>query len=102
MFPLSRSFELFGAVLNIRLLLLALCCVGAAESLRARGHGYRPGAVLLVFAGVLSAIFAAYSAEEPLRWAYFATTTIAVVTFAALAHALRDRAEVSEVVPARG
>ena len=101
-FPLSRSIEIFGAELNTRLLLLALCCAGVGESLRARGQGYRPGALLLVGAGVLSAIFAAYSAEEPLRWAYFASTAVGVATFAGLAHALRDRAEVSEVVPASG
>jgi hypothetical protein len=101
-FPLSRSIEIFGTELNARLLLLALCCAGVGESLRARGQGYRPGAALLVGAGVLSAIFSMYSAEEPLRWAYFASTAVAVATFAGLAHAVRDRAEISEVVPARG
>ncbi len=36
----ARS-KAFGLVLNARLILLALCCAGAAESLRARGHDYR-------------------------------------------------------------
>jgi hypothetical protein len=101
-FPFSRSLELFDIELNTRLLLLALCCLGAGESLRARGQGYRPGAALLVFAGMLSAIFAVYSGEDPLRWAYFATTAVSVSTFAALAHALRERGEISEAVPAGG
>ncbi len=87
-FQFSRSFEALGLELNARLLLLALCCLGAAESLRARGQIFRPSAVLLAFAGVLSAIFAAYSPEEALRWGYFATTAVALTTFAALAHAL--------------
>jgi hypothetical protein len=87
-FPFTRSFTAFGLVLNARLLLLALCCVGAAESLRARGQDYRTGALMLAFAGVLSAILAAYSAAEALRWGYFATTVVGLTTFAALAHAL--------------
>jgi len=87
-FPFTRSFEAFGLVLNARLILLALCCAGAAESLRARGHDYRTGAIMLAFAGVLSAILAAYSPAEALRWGYFATTIVGLTTFAALAHAL--------------
>jgi hypothetical protein len=88
-FPFSRSFEVFGIQMGPRLLLLALCCVGAAESLRARGNAYRTSAIMLAFAGVLSAIFASYAPVEPLRWAYFATTVVALTTFAALAHGLQ-------------
>ena len=95
-FPFSRSFEAFGIELNARLLLLALCCVGAAESLRARGNGYRTSAIMLAFAGVLAAIFAAYSAQEALRWGYFATTVVALMAFAALAQALPEKARVTE------
>lgn len=91
-FPFTRSFEVFELQLNARLLLLALCCVGAAESLRARGQDYRTGAILLAIAGVLSVILAAYSADDALRWGYFATTAAALTTFTALAHALpRER-----------
>lgn len=88
-FPYTRSFEAFGIVLNARLILLALCCAGAAESLRARGSLFRASAILLAFAAVLAAIFSAYSAGTPLRWGYFATTVIALTTFAALAHSLQ-------------
>ncbi|MEJ1962868.1 MAG: hypothetical protein WDO56_15485 [Gammaproteobacteria bacterium] len=92
-FPFSRSLQFFDIELNTRLLLLALCCVGAGESLRARGQGYRPGATLLAFVGILSALFAVFPTAEPLRWAYLATTLVALSTFAALSHALRDRTD---------
>jgi hypothetical protein len=97
-FPFTRSFQAFGIELNARLILLALCCLGAAESLRARGSSYRAGAILLAFAGVLSAIFAAYSANEVLRWGYFATTAVGLTSFAALAHALPEKAAEPEPV----
>jgi hypothetical protein len=100
-FPFSRSFEAFGIVLNARLLLLTLCCLGAAESLRARGSLFKTSAIMLAFAGVLSAILAAYSGIEPLRWGYFATTVVSLTTFTALAHALPEKAPVTEeAVPA--
>jgi hypothetical protein len=95
-FPYTRSFEAFGIVLNARLILLALCCAGAAESLRARGSLFRASATLLTFAAVLSAIFAAYSGIVPLRWGYFATTAVALTTFAALSHALPEKAPLAE------
>jgi hypothetical protein len=96
-FPYTRSFEAFGIVLNPRLIVLALCCAGAAESLRARGSLFRASAILLTFAAVLSAIFSAYSAGTPLRWAYFATTVVALTTFAALAHSLQwQRSRIAE------
>ena len=94
-FPYSRSFQIHGFEIGARLLLIALCCLGAAESLRARGGLYRHGALLLVFVGTLSSIFSAYPADEPLRWGYFATTTVALATFAALAGALPERSEES-------
>jgi hypothetical protein len=100
-FPFTRSFEAFGIDLNARLILLALCCLGAAESLRARGSSYRAGAILLASAGVLSAIFAAYSTHEALRWGYFATTAVALSSFAALAHALREKVTETESMAAQ-
>lgn len=99
-FPFTRSFETFGIELNARLILLALCCVGAAESLRARGQAFRMSAVMLVFAAVLSTVFAAYSPSELLRWGYFATTAVGLTTFTALAHALPDNARVPQALPA--
>jgi hypothetical protein len=87
-FPFTRSFEILGVQMGPRLLLLALCCLGAAESMRARGGAYRTGAVMLAFAAVLSVICSAYPATEVLRWGYFATTAVAVVTFGALAGSL--------------
>jgi hypothetical protein len=99
-FPFTRSFEAFGVVLNARLLLLALCCLGAAESLRARGYAFRGSAVMLAFAGVLGVIFAGYSAEEPLRWGYFAPAVVGLTAFAALAHALPEKARAAEPLPA--
>lgn len=87
-FPFTRSFEAFGMELNARLLLLALCCFGAAESLRARGGDYRSGALLIVAPGVLSLAVAAYSADDALRWGYFATIAVALTTFTALAGSL--------------
>ncbi|HTU61695.1 MAG TPA: hypothetical protein VMF89_24735, partial [Polyangiales bacterium] len=99
-FPFTRSFEAFGVVLNARLILLALCCLGAAESLRARGNLYRAGAIMLAFAGVLSAILSAYSAQEALRWGYFAAGVVGLTTFASLAHALPEQEHASESLPA--
>jgi hypothetical protein len=87
-FPFTRSFEAFGLLLNARMILLAMCCLGAAESLRARGLLFRTSAITLAFAGVLSAVLAASSAGEALRWGYFITTVSGLVTFASLAHAL--------------
>jgi hypothetical protein len=84
-FPGSSTIEWFGLQLNTRLVLLALCCLGAAESLRARGAGYRAGAAALAVAGAMSAGLSAYSANDVLWWGYFATTTVATGTFAAVA-----------------
>ena len=81
--------EWFDLNLNTRLVLLALCCLGAAESLRARGPGYRASAALLAAAGVMSVAFSAYSTPGALRWSYFATTAVAIGTFAAVAISLR-------------
>ncbi len=101
-FPFTRSFHVFGTEVNARLLLLALCCLGAAESLRARGYIYRAGAILLTFAGVLSALLAAYSpAAEHLRWGYFAATLVGITTFAALSHALPETAAEPEPLAAQ-
>jgi hypothetical protein len=98
-FPLSHPAEWFGMSLNLRLVLLALCCLGASESLRVRSQdqGYRAGALLMLFVAALSLWFATFDASNPLRWAYFATTTVSLTTFTALAHALRQRAGVTEV-----
>lgn len=101
-FPFSRSVQVFDIELNTRLLLLALCCVGASESLRTRGQGYRPSATLLAFVGILSALLGMFPAADPLRWAYFATTAVALSAFAALSHALRDRTDLSVALPASG
>jgi hypothetical protein len=85
LFPSSSTIRVLGFDLNTRLVLLALCCLGAAEALRAEGRRYRAGALLAVCAGLLSAVFSAYSTPDALWWGYFATTAVAVVTFAALA-----------------
>lgn len=102
-FPFSRSVDVFGAEINARLLVLALCCLGASESLRARTRdaGYRAGALLLLISAVLSALFAVCPAPNPLLWGYLATTVVALTSFTALAHALRQRAPVSEAYAAR-
>ena len=95
-FPFSRSFDVSGVEIGARPLLLALCCLGAAESFRARGSLFRISAIMLGFVAALSAILGAYAAEEPLRWGYFATTAVAVATFAALAGALPERRVTSQ------
>jgi hypothetical protein len=102
-FPFSLSMGGLGAELNTRLIIVALCCFGASESLRARprDQGYRAAATLLVFAAVLGVLFAACSAPNPLRWGYFATTMTGVTTFAALAHALRQRTGIEAAYAAR-
>jgi hypothetical protein len=89
-FPFSQSVEIFGLHLGPRLLLLALCCLGAAETLRARGSAYRTSAIMLAFAGVLSATLAAWAPMEALRGVYFATTMVALITFTTLAQGLRS------------
>ena len=88
-FPGSSMIEWFDLDLNTRLVLLALCCLGAAESLRARGSSYRASAALLAAAGLMSVAFSAYSTPGALRWSYFATTAVAIGTFAAVAISLR-------------
>jgi hypothetical protein len=90
-FPGSSTIELLGLHLNTRLVLLGLCCLGAAESLRARGPGYRTGAAALAVAGLMSAGFSTYSAADALRWGYFATTLVGIGTFAAVAMSARLR-----------
>lgn len=97
-FPFSHPAEVLGLELNLRLVLLALCCVGASESLRVRpqSQGYRAGSLLLLFAAVLGLWFSTISAPNPLRWAYFATTMVSLTAFTALAHALRQRAGITE------
>jgi hypothetical protein len=49
---------------------------------------------------VLGVIFAGYSAEEPLRWGYFAPAVVGLTAFAALAHALPEKARAAEPLPA--
>jgi len=97
-FPFSRSMEVLGTELNTRLVLLALCCLGASASLRIRSpnHGSREGATMLLFAGVLSMLFAILSEPNPLRWGYLGTTIVSLTTFAGLAHALRQRTGIAE------
>jgi hypothetical protein len=93
-FPFSRPLEIVGLQLGPRLLLLALCCLGAAESLRARGSAYRTSVIMLAFAGVLSASLAACAPLESLRWVYFATTMVGLITFSTLAYGLQtERSE---------
>jgi hypothetical protein len=90
-FPFSRSLEVYGVVLSSRLVLIALCCLGAAESLRARDGIFRTSAIVLLFVAMLSVVLSMYSAEYPLRWGYFATTAVAVAAFASLAGTLPER-----------
>ncbi|MEJ0035687.1 MAG: hypothetical protein WDO68_06370 [Gammaproteobacteria bacterium] len=96
-FPGSSTIDWFGLRLNTRLVLLALCCLGAGESLRSRGAGYRSGAASLATVGGVSAIFSAYSTPDTLWWGYFATTVIAIGTFATVALALRSPATIAAV-----
>jgi len=96
-FPGSSTIEWFGLDLNTRLVLLALCCLGAAESVRARGASYRGGAVALAAAGLLSAGLSAYSTPDALWWGYFATTMIATSAFAAVAMTASCRGAVSSL-----
>lgn len=88
-FPGSSTIEWLGLHLNTRLVLLALCCLGAAESLRARGASYRAGAAALAAAGAMSAGLSAYSTHDALWWGYFATTIVATGTFVAVAMTAR-------------
>jgi hypothetical protein len=66
------------------MLLLALCCAGAAESFRIRGQ--RTGIVLLMCAAALSVALALYGPESSLIWGYFTTTLVALTTFASVAY----------------
>ena len=105
-FPFTRSMTFFDLELNVRLMLLALCCLGAAEALRGRGVGYRTGATLMAIAGVLTAMIAGYTPTHALAWGYFATTLSGVVAFTALtltpAPAVEARASANELsAPAR-
>ncbi|MEJ1962039.1 MAG: hypothetical protein WDO56_11060 [Gammaproteobacteria bacterium] len=88
-FPAGTTVGLFGVELNTRLLLLALCCAGAGESLRAMGPGYRFSGSLLALVGALSATFAACLGPEALWWGYFATLLVGLATFTVLALILR-------------
>jgi hypothetical protein len=83
-FPASSTIEWLDLELNTRLVLLALCCLGASESLRARGNGYRLGALSLAAAGVMSAVFSACSTPSALWWGYFATSVVAIGAFASM------------------
>jgi hypothetical protein len=82
-FPYGVTLQLFGITFNVRLLLLALCCAGAAESFRIRGQ--RAGIVLLMCAAVLSTLLAIYLDETSLTWGYFATTIVALTSFSGVA-----------------
>lgn len=82
-FPYGATLQLFGITFNLRLLLLALCCAGAAESFRIRGQ--RAGVALLMCTAVLGVLLAAYAAESSLTWAYFTTTIVALATFTSVA-----------------
>jgi hypothetical protein len=97
-FPLTRSMTFFDLELNVRLVLLALCTLGVTETLRVRG--YKTTSLLMALAGVLTAMAAGYSPQEPLRWSYFATTLAGVGALAALAPALEARATAPAAFPA--
>jgi hypothetical protein len=88
LFPASSTIRVLGADLNTRLVLLALCCLGTAEALRGKGRSYRSGALLVAGIGLVAAGFAIFSTEDVLWWGYFATSLVAVGTFAAVATAL--------------
>ncbi len=110
-FPFTRSMTFFDLELNVRLMLLALCCLGAAEAVRARGVGprgvgNRTGATLMAIAGVITAMVAGYTPTHALAWGYFATTLSGVAAFTALtlapAAAVEAAANASEIsAPAR-
>ncbi len=95
-FPASSTIRAFGLDLNTRLVLLTLCCLGAAETLRTRGRSYRLGSLLMACVGLVAAAFAAYSTPDALWWGYFASSAVAVGTFAALGAGL----PLSRVIPA--
>jgi hypothetical protein len=93
----SSTIDLFDVHLNTRLTLLALCCLGAAESLRARGSGYRTPAIWLATTGVMSAAFSATTTPDVLWWGYFATSTVAIGAFATIALALHSPSTIAAV-----
>lgn len=105
-FPFARAMEFFDLELNVRLMLLALCCLGAGEALRARGVGFRVGATSMAIVGVITAMASGYTPVNALAWGYFATTLAGVGAFGALALTLAPafdaRATESELsAPAR-
>jgi bacteriorhodopsin len=100
-FPLSTTMTFFDLELNVRLVLLALCCLGVGEALRARGPGYRVAATLMALAGVIITLAAGYTPQDALRWGYFASTLAGVAALAALAPAFEIQATHAAGVPAR-
>ncbi len=62
-FPFTRTLQFLGVEWNARLVLLALCSLGVAEALRARGSDYRTGAILMAIAGLLTVISGRLRAE---------------------------------------
>ncbi len=90
-FPGSSTIEWFGLDLNTRLLLLALCCLGAAESVAVPAvPAIARGAVALAAAGAAECrAFGIQRPDDALWWGYFATTMIATSTFAAVAMTAR-------------
>jgi hypothetical protein len=101
-FPASSTIDWLGLQLNTRLVLLALCSLGASESLRARGNGYRAAALSLVAVGAISALFSACSTPNALWWGYFASSAVATGAFASAAFALRSPATVAALSPSAG
>ncbi len=102
-FPFSRSLQLLGLEWNARLVLLALCSLGAAEALRARGSEYRTAALLMAMVGLLTVIFAVYApGESALRWGYFIATVAGVLNLGALSHGLTASDRVPAVVGTSG
>jgi hypothetical protein len=96
-FPFARGMHLLGWELNVRLVLLALCCLGVAETLRARGQSV--AALLTCIVGVVTALAAGYVPhQEVLRWGYFLPTMSGVGVFAALAVSLEARSVASDAI----
>jgi hypothetical protein len=98
-FPASSTVDWLGFHLNTRLVLLALCSLGASESLRARGNGYRAAALSLALVGAISVLFSACTTPSALWWGYFASSAVAIGAFASVAFALRAPATAAVLSP---